>query len=230
MEPDAAFRRPLTEALGNLDETQTDWNRRAAEDYFASFSGRWFDVIADRDKPYEITERDLVAIGMLSVSVPGHTAAWILGPGRQEISECLEQIPTETPIWGVDEADLGPDSPASQLWSRLQEGCWPTDKEDNGIGWVTAGKLLAAKRPHLIPVYDRVVKDYLGVPTDQFWMPLRSELETPEQRLLIDSRISGASVLQPEGLELSLLRRIDIILWIRGKGWQDAANLGPPPS
>ena len=135
MDPDAAFRRPLTEALGNLDETATDWNRRAAEEYFASFSGRWFDVLADRDNPHEITERDLVAIDMLSVSVPGHTAAWILGPWRPEISDLLEQIPTETPIWDVDEADLGPNSPAAQLWSRLQEAAGrPTQRQRRRVG------------------------------------------------------------------------------------------------
>lgn len=230
MEHEASFRRPLAEAVGNLDEAQADWNRRAAEQYFEYFSGRWFDVIADRDRPHEITERDLVAIGMLSVAVPGHTAAWILGPGREEISKLLEQIPTETPIWDVDEADLGPNAPAFRLWSSLQRGCWPIDKDDNGIGWVTAGKLLAAKRPHLIPVYDRVVKDYLGVPTDQFWVPLRRELETSEQRLVASTCAVDVRSLQPDGIELSLLRAVDIILWMRGKGWQDATDLGPPPS
>ena len=32
------------------------------------------------------------------------------------------------------------------------------------MGWVTAGKLLARKRPRLIPVYDRVVRCALGRP------------------------------------------------------------------
>jgi hypothetical protein len=32
------------------------------------------------------------------------------------------------------------------------------------IGWVTAGKLLARKRPKLVPVYDGVVKCALGNP------------------------------------------------------------------
>lgn len=230
MGTDPEWRRPLITALiGEDQEAALEWNTAAALAYDRSYSGRWFDLLADHDHPNEITARDLVAVTMLSVEVPPHTAAWILGPGRDEISFLLEQIPTDRTIWEADEAELEEGAPASDLWSRLQTGCWPTETDSNGIAWVTAGKLLAAKRPHLIPVYDSKVKEYLGVPTDRFWLPLRDQLSTPEERLVISMAVSGGPSADSLGVELSLLRRIDIVLWMRAGGYE-SASLDPPPA
>jgi hypothetical protein len=51
---------------------------------------------------------------------------------------------------------LADDGPADRAWRLLEA---PDD-----MGWVTAGKLLARKRPQLIPVYDRVVRCAFGAP------------------------------------------------------------------
>ncbi len=224
------WKRPLIKALvGEHHEAALEWNAAAALAYDRSYSGRWFDLLADHDHPDEITARDLVAVTMLRVEVPPHTAAWILGPGRDEISSLLEQIPTDRTIWEADEAELEDGAPASELWSRLQSGCWPDDTDSNGVAWVTAAKLLAAKRPHLIPVYDSKVKEYLGVPNGQFWLPLRDQLSTPEERLLISAAVSGGPSADSLGVELSLLRRIDIVLWMRAGGYK-SSPLDPPPA
>lgn len=223
------WQRPLIKALlGEDQEAATQWNTAAALAYDESYSGRWFDLLADHEHPNEITARDLVAVTMLSVEVPPHTAAWILGPGRDEISALLERIPTDLTIWEADEADLAEGSPASDLWSRLQKGCWPEDSDSNGIAWVTAAKLLAAKRPHLIPIYDAKVKEYLGVPTGQFWLPLREQLSTPEERFVVSMAVHGGPSSESLGVELSLLREIDIVLWMRAGGYK-SSTLGPPP-
>jgi hypothetical protein len=52
-------------------------------------------------------------------------------------------------------------SPADQAWHLL-------DARD-GVGWVIAGKLLARKRPHLIPVWDHVVRCAMGYP-ENAWL------------------------------------------------------------
>lgn len=224
-----AWKRSLIDALtGGDHDAGAEWNTRAAEAYNEAYSGRWFDLLADHEHPNEITARDLIAVTMLKVNVPAHTAAWILGPGRHEITGLLEQIPTDQPIWSVDEAELDTGSPASDLWCRLQEGCWPHDTDLNGIGWVKAGKLLASKRPQLIPIYDRKVKRYLGVPKRRFWLPLRDHLLAEEDRLAVSMAVRGAHSVQPEGFELSLLRKIDIVLWMRAGGYE-SSSLDPPP-
>ena len=41
-----------------------------------------------------------------------------------------------------------------------------TTLSEHGIGFVTAGKLMARKRPRLIPVYDDVVKCALDEPQE----------------------------------------------------------------
>jgi uncharacterized protein DUF6308 len=52
----------------------------------------------------------------------------------------LERIPTSVPLWDDGAAELIDDrGPAVNLW-RLMES-------QGGVGWVTAGKLLARKRP-----------------------------------------------------------------------------------
>jgi hypothetical protein len=59
------------------------------------------------------------------------------------------------------------DSAADQAWHLLEE--------QEGVGWVTAGKLLARKRPHLIPVWDHVVRCAFGRP-DHAWLWLDGRL------------------------------------------------------
>ncbi|MFF7382730.1 DUF6308 family protein [Streptomyces griseoluteus] len=80
-----------------------------------------------------------------------------------------------------------------------------------GIGWVTTGKLLARKRPRLLPVYDNVVKCVLGRPR-HFWLPLHTALRAEDRALhhtLLDLR-KRAGV--PE--TVSALRVCDVVLWM----------------
>lgn len=58
------------------------------------FTGSLFEVFADSD-PYTITASDLVAVSMLSVTIPAPTAAWLLGEGRPLVSSLLRQIPVD---------------------------------------------------------------------------------------------------------------------------------------
>ena len=58
--------------------------------------------------------------------------------------------------------------PADVLWHELQT--IPL------VSWVGAGKLMAAKRPRLIPVYDEKVRDLLDPRPGRFWVALRDEL------------------------------------------------------
>lgn len=105
-----------------------------------------------------MTVEDLLAVTLLSVDVPGRVALQLLaGPLGGQVAALLAQVPTDVALHerGAG-ALLAPESPARQAWDLLVE--------PHGMGWVIAGKVLARKRPHLIPVYDNVVRCALGRP------------------------------------------------------------------
>jgi Family of unknown function (DUF6308) len=77
-----------------------------------------------------------------------------------------------------------------------------------GIGWVTAGKLMAAKRPRLIPILDKEVKGLLKPPKKHFWVTMHEQLCDSNRRQVIAEACAQA----PD--EVSLLRRIDVALWM----------------
>ncbi|HVE46427.1 MAG TPA: DUF6308 family protein [Acidimicrobiales bacterium] len=97
-------------------------------------------------------------------------------------------------------------SPAARLWTLLEAV--------PGIGWVTGAKLLARKRPHLLPVYDQVVKAALQPRSGRFWEPLWEELQDVRIVGRLEEVRSGAGV---DGA-VSLLRILDVAIWMRNRG------------
>jgi hypothetical protein len=79
------------------------------------------------------------------------------------------------------------------------------------VGGVTAGKLMAAKRPRLIPVYDAVVGGSLKPPVGRFWLTMRDQLADEGRRQVIAEACADAPA------EVTLLRRIDVALWMGAK-------------
>jgi hypothetical protein len=73
---------------------------------------------------------------------------------------------------------------------------------------VTAGKLLAAKRPLLIPILDSHVERVLKPPKGRFWVTMYDQLADESQR----QRITRACMSAPQGV--ALLRCIDVALWM----------------
>lgn len=77
---------------------------------------------------------------------------------------------------------------------------------------MTAGKVFARKRPHLIPVYDRVVACALGRP-DNFWVALHDALVS--DNLALNSRLAELLTLAEIDPDVSILRCLDVIIWMR---------------
>ena len=105
------------------------------------------------DHPNEITERDIVAVSMLGVNIPAPVAIWLLEDGRSAVSELLRAIPAEADICENGEL-LDPGRETEALWRLLGNGCWPDPIHSNGMGTTKISKLLAAKRPNLVPIFD----------------------------------------------------------------------------
>lgn len=173
------------------------------------FTGAWFERLEGPtgDNPDRITPADIAAVALLSVDIPTEAANWLMHEGSDEVAALLEKIPTDVELWQSEARDrVSPGSPADKLWHLFED--------QSGIGWVTAGKLCARKRPALLPVYDRVVQAALE-PDGGFWLTLHEWFQnTPDavDRLSAIKSESGA----PD--EVPLLRILDVVIWMAEHG------------
>lgn len=152
-----------------------------------------------------ITASDLIAVQMLSVTIPASAALALLeGDIGKRLSELLAEIPVGLDMAKADVGLLEPGSPADQAWNQL--------RELRGVDWVTANKLLARKRPRLLPVYDRVVRCVVGHPAS-FWLSLHHALTANDLELHEHLLSLGRSAGIPE--TISALRICDVVLWMR---------------
>lgn len=179
--------------------------------YFTSgtFTGGHFERFAGGGDRPEIansfTSDDIVAVSMLGVRIPGRAALQLVEDAAPRIGELLGTIPTNVALYEAGAAELvAPNSAASRLWQVLVR--------IPGVSWVTAAKLLARKRPALLPVYDRVVRAALGrTADDDFWEPLHATLKTNPG--LVDD-LQDIQARAELGNDITPLRVLDVIIWM----------------
>lgn len=176
-----------------------------------SFTGARFELLAgggDRPEAKDVfVADDLVAVGLLSVTIPPRASLRLLEDDAVQLSELLGRVPTGISLCDSEAEQLIEDgSPADVLWRRLVG--------IDGIAWVTAHKLLARKRPHLLPVYDRVVKAALQPTRSNFWRPLWETLQNERVTDRLKELRRGLA------LDVSLLRVLDVAVWMRN--WDTA--------
>ncbi|QES58604.1 hypothetical protein DEJ51_00665 [Streptomyces venezuelae] len=173
------------------------------------YTGRRFEHLAgggDRtDVADRITAEDLVAMQTLSVTVPAPVALDLLeGRLGARLSELLQAVPHGVDMADVEAGVLSEGSPADRAWHLLY------DQHD--VNYVIAGKLLARKRPRLLPVYDRVVRCALARPRPSFWLALHAALRADDralhQRLLALREAAGLAQ------TVSALRVCDVVVWM----------------
>lgn len=193
-------------------------NARAADvlqTYFSSgaFTGGWFERFAGGGDRPEVADRftsdDIVAVAMLAVRIPGRSALALIEDAAAESGRLLGTIPTDVALHEAGAAELiAPSSAAAQLWQVLVG--------IPGVSWVTASKLLARKRPALLPVYDRVVRAALGrTASEDLWEPLHATLATnPDLIVDLHDARSRAGI----GDDITPLRVLDVIIWMLEHG------------
>ncbi|MDN6458148.1 MAG: DUF6308 family protein, partial [Yaniella sp.] len=143
----------------------------------------------------------------------------ILTYEREAIVSLLQKIPDE-PIEDLSpeayEQYLGRSSPAQELWNLLTRT--GTEKPKWGIGSTTASKIMARKRPHLIPIQDRIVDDVIGRDRQNAW-ELWWQTLTENPTLVERAKTLREHTIDPLGIrpELSTLRVFDVVLWMHGK-------------
>ncbi len=110
-----------------------------------------------------------------------------------------------------DESE-GPWVPATQLWKVL--------RSVPQVGRARASKLMARKRPHLIPIFDRHLAEALRLTKhDNDWLIIQQVVRTHAQRLAelqfeLQANHPGEGRLKG----LSQLRILDIVIWMRSHG------------
>jgi hypothetical protein len=181
----------------------------------ACYSGAHFERIGrggDReDIANQFTAGDLLAVTMLSVRIVGYHALEILQYQAGKLNDLLSQIPHDVALQDPKAADhIAKGGPAWRLWDAICD--IEPRRESNRIGPVAAGKLLARKRPLLLPVYDSRVKRVLSRPrTDnQWWHDLHDQLINDPglvQELESVRKRAGAG-------DMSLLRVFDVMCWM----------------
>jgi Family of unknown function (DUF6308) len=181
----------------------------------ARYSGAYFERIGgdgDReDIANQFTAEDLLAVTMLSVRIEGYHALEILRYQVGKLNDLLSQIPRDIALQDPRAAaHIAKGGPAWRLWDAICD--IEPRPESNRIGPVTVGKLLARKRPRLLPIYDSRIKKVLNRPrTDnQWWHDLHDLLindpSLPQELEAVRNR-AGAG-------HMSLLRVFDVMCWM----------------
>lgn len=197
---------------------------------YKRFTGHLFDKIAALSctEPYKFTWSDIASVSGLSVSIESPTAWNIVhedGLLTRAVNALLREIDPTLELREASDSDL---APAYELWGLLK------GEEGMGGGGVVLSKLLAAKRPHLLPIRDFYVLNALfqhtkldrhGDSTFDFtlddweaWRQLFHD-ELWGARLSLAAAIASATAdYEPS---ISVLRTVDIVVWMRHKGWKD---------
>lgn len=194
--------------------TQTDIAINYLQSYYAgseghepSYTGSRFEAMAALNTdPNTFGPEDFLAVSMLSEQVPADAAIRLLGRDAERVRLLLSQIPVDVDIIDVDPKELSKESPAGQLWELLRG---PRD----GLGPTRTSKLLAAKRPRLLPIWDSFVEEAAGLGTVGYWAKVQYVL-ADSQRLvwnwLGDLRSQASNV----PASISTLRILDVLLWM----------------
>jgi hypothetical protein len=196
------------------------------------YSGAYFERLGGGGDPpevaYQVTAEDLLAVSMLSVRVIRYYALDVLVYQAREISGLLAQIPVDVRLVdaGADKL-IAKGGPAWDLWQLLHDIKPPLDR--SRLGPVAAGKLLARKRPQLVPVYDSYVEKVLRRTHTHgtWWSDLHCQLT--KDTVLISKLEAVRTRAGADAAHLSVLRIFDIMCWmLGGKPEAEWAQAWPP--
>lgn len=171
------------------------------------YTGAHFDSF-EGPGPDRLTAEDIIAVACLSIHVPARVALEILGNESGEISRLLDLTPNsaleDVPFEAHDKW-FGEGSPSLLFWRLL--------RAHHNVGATTASKIMARKRPALIPVYDSVIGRLTGFPTAKgTWRAWHQAFSTDAE---LTDRLR--SLREAAGLEhVTLLRILDVVLWMHG--------------
>jgi hypothetical protein len=169
------------------------------------FAGVTFDGIGRRstgedspDTQHRFTSDDLLAVTLLDVRWSPPAVRELLEDPDGAFGAALHAVPTDD-IWSPSITDSH-FAAADHLYRLL---C-----ELPGVARTRATKVMARKRPRFIPIVDEVIKTALGLPDQWQFQWWHEELVSADRRDALES-------LRPDGVDVSLLRLLDVVIWMR---------------
>jgi hypothetical protein len=201
----------LPTALRDGDQARS---RRALCRYFHGdehsrpFAGRHFDNWGTHEAS-RFTSDDIVALGFLSVNVPADVVPDLVLDPAGRLATCLtDPGGSDRDLRDVAPEEIDPDWAPWRLWREL--------RDMTGLGPTKTSKLIARKRPHLIPIWDTVVGQVVG-PSNGYWVWLCTELRASDGAL--HEQLLALRDAVKVGPDISALRVFDVIAWMEGKGY-----------
>ena len=180
--------------------------RLVSKYYSGVYTGSRFDT-ADQLKspdPNRFTAHDVAAVATLSVPLPGSAVVGLL-VREERLAELLAEVPTDLDLVEADEKVIG-------AVFAVQ------DELDNidGIAHVTRSKLLAHKRPRLVPIRDQyVLTALIGRAYGPLTLPLRKALMADSS---ITDRLNEVRRMADIPAPISTLRMLDVVVWMATHG------------
>jgi len=201
--------------LSRIDRYFGPFKTRTNKKTRDGWTGSFFEEYSKKSDPKSFDGNDVSAAICLSIRGLG---GWVASLLNESIDlSYFSNLPYETCISDVPK-DFFDESGISKVLMQLLG--------INGIGLVTASKLLASKRPFLFPVFDGDVSGFFGYPnpTDKkkalltylewckSWQEVVSDPDVKNE--LINIR-KNTSVKPNE--QISSLRILDVIFWFEGQ-------------
>ena len=209
-----------------LDAAETDDAVYLLQRYYAGLiagdctgfeGGHWdtFDPSGTRaSSPDEFTADDLLSASLLSADIPPRAVVRILRDSdlRSKLTTGLRHLHDDRDLASLTHDEIRHLEQTSALWGVL--------REIGGLGPTRTSKLIARKRPRLIPIYDSVVGGAVyGSTTRGYWTRLHGALTADDHAL----HRHLVSLRNRAGLQqwVSPLRVFDVIAWLDASGKGD---------
>lgn len=173
----------------------------------ARFNALGIDSLGD-NKTDEITAEDVAAVLCLGVNLEGRAVVDLLENRRDKIGILLQKLPCDTNLWDESQATIEKKgSDANNIWKLL--------RSIKGIGPVKASKLMARKRPQLIPIYDRWIDEALnlGGSSKGYWTKYRDLMLTEINEEPLHITLQNLIIESELDVSITPLRACDVILW-----------------
>lgn len=183
----------LDHVKAHSDQASSDLDR-----YYRTYTGRHFETFSAASDPWCFDGNDLAACAALSVPI-SHATLDALWSNVDALDRRLARCPPP-------EVDLATVDTASSEYRQL-EMLYDDIRAIPGMGYVRTSKLLASKRPKLVPIRDSYLEAFLGSPT-RWWSAWRELARTPGLAELVEEHTP------PVAAHASILRRLDVICWM----------------
>jgi hypothetical protein len=193
--------------------------------YFGGrFTGAWFDAAGRRtdpatgapldQEPNRLSIEDLQSLSLLDVALKPREMIDLFAVNR-DLDHLLGRIGREITLVGAPPARDVSETP----WASAVKA-YKLLRSVRGVGRTRASAILARKRPHLFPIWDRHVAEGLGMRgQDHDWVIVQDVVTEHLERLQeLDNDLRGNHRDAGRIQGLSLLRVLDIVVWMRMHG------------